>query len=330
MPSFTQTASAKAAIQPGVGEIFTREAFELALTSGLEKVWKRDFGDVLKQGMQFVREERTQRETATFQTFRSLGGMVGFNRDADDLPYSNTGDGFSFSLQTYNYRDAIAFEKTLVEVDDVGVTRGRQSELANKSLRTFEYAIADVFNRGVAPSNAPVLADDGMYLIDSSRPNANPAAGTWSNEEATSAITPGSIFTAQLNARASTDENGDLYPQRIRAIIARPQDLKTLWEIRNSNYRPTDAMNVNNYFKEFKDATFDVVGYDYLTSANIFYVLNEPKGDMNELMFFTRVAPEFETWKDGSNPDITRQRVRFAFGIALGCPRKMWRGGVVS
>ena len=102
-----------------------------------------------------------------------------------------------------------------------------------------------------------------------------------------------------------------------------------LWEIRNSNYRPTDAFHVNNYFKDNKDATFDVVVYDYLTSSQIFYLLDDPKSDKNELYFFWRVQPEFATWI-GDNPDVTKQRVRFAFGLGAGSPRCAWRGGIVS
>ena len=49
----------------------------------------------------------------------------------------------------------------------------------------------------------------------------------------------------------------------------------------------------------------------------------------NELQFFWRVKPEIKTWVDGSNPDITRQRVRFSFGLGLGRPH-IWRGGEVA
>jgi hypothetical protein len=148
--------------------------------------------------------------------------------------------------------------------------------------------------------------------------------------EATAAITPDSIFQAQLNARATTGDDGELYPLRVQYIICRPQDSKKLWEIANSDYRPTDAMNVNNYFKEMADAKFDVIVYDHLTSANIIYGLCDPKSDMNELQYVWRVKPSFLTWQDGTNPDIMRQRVRMAFGLALGSPRKAFRGGAVG
>lgn len=331
MADLNKTASAKSPIQLTGSDIHTTELFKAALTRGLDKVFKREF-EAHKQGLQFLREENMPggRETATFQSYRQLGGLIPQNRDADEIPFITSGDGFSYSARTYNFRQAIAIEKTLQEVDDVGVTRGRQGDLARKGVLTIEHSIADLFNRAVSPTSAPVLCDDGMYLIDTDRPNADPEAGTWSNQEANSAITPDAIFAAQLNARASTGEDGELYPQSIKFIICRPQDSKKLWEIRNSQYRPTDAMNVTNYFKEFSGAHFDIIVYDYLTSASLIYGLNSPKSDMNETFMFWRVRPEFKTYDGADNPDVVNQRIRMAFGLAAGSPRKMWRGGVVT
>jgi len=326
---YDKTPAAKAAIQNTGSDIFTSEAFKAALTKGLLKVFKREFA-IVEQGMQFVREETQKRESETIQSYRQIGGAVPMNRDADDIPYVTTGDGFSYQRQTFTYRKGIAIERTLMEVDDVGVIRNRQADLARNAAITREQAIADVFNRSVNATTVPVLADDGLRLIDENRPSSDPRAGLWGNKEAASAITPDSIFQAQLNARATIGEDGELFPLRIQFIMARPVDAKKLWEIANSDYRPTDAMNVNNYFKESADAKFDIVIYDHLTSSNIFYGLADPKSDMNELQYVWRVKPSFLTWQDGTNPDIMRQRVRMAFGLALGSPRKAWRGGVVS
>lgn len=330
MADMNKTASAKSAIQVTGSDLHTTELFKAALTRGLDKVFKREF-DAHKQGLQFLREESMPggRESATFQSYRGIGGLIPQNRDADELPFVTAGDGFSYNAKTYNFRRAIAIEKTLQEVDDVGVVRGKQADLSRGAALTIEHSIADLFNRAVSPSNAPVLCDDGMYLVDTDRPNADPEAGTWSNQEANSAITPDAIFTAQLNARATRGEDGELYPQYIKFIVCRPQDSKKLWEIRNSQYRPTDAMNVTNYFKEFSEAHFDIMVYDYLTSASVLYGLNNPKSDMNETFLFWRVRPEFKTW-EGDNPDIVKQRIRMAFGIAAGSPRRMWRGGTVT
>ena len=63
-----------------------------------------------------------------------------------------------------------------------------------------------------------------------------------------------------------------------------------------------------------------------MTAAQILYEATESE---NEVYFVWRVHPEFETWKDGSNPDITNQRVRCAFGMGAGAPHR-WRGGALS
>lgn len=324
--SYNLSASAKAALGNSGADTMVAEAYVNVLARGLDKVWKRD-NERPKQGMQFLREMTTpgMRESASYRTYRSAGGIVGHNRDAEDIPFIVRGEGFGFSVTTYNFRQGIQIEKTLQEVDDVGVVRSLQTDLIENSDLSVELAIADIFNRGCNPSSAPVLADDGMYFIDSSRPNANPAAGTWSNEETASAITPSSIYQAQLNARAMTDENGELAPTFIKQLIIRPQDEKTVWEIQKSDYRPTDAMNAKNYLF----GRFEYVVYDFLTDACIYYMVGDAKSDKNELMFFWRVKPELKTWV-GDNPDVIKQRIRFAFGLGLGSPRKVWRGGEVS
>jgi len=325
MPDMAQTASAATSLHGTGSDIHTSEAFVNALAKGLDKVWMRDFTRA-EQGRKYMREESMSDETMSYRTFRSLSGQVPVSRDADDIPFITRGEGFGFTVQSYIHRQGIAIEKTMAEVDRIGAVRGLQRDLAKNSDLTIEKCIADVFNRAVNPSSAPVLCDDGMYLIDSGRPNANPMAASWSNEESASAITSTSIFTAQLNARGTTDESGEIAPQMIKKIICRPTDEKTLWEIANSDKRPTDASNAAN----FQYGKFEYEVYDFLTDAAIFYLMGDVKSEDNELFLFWRVKPEFKTWVDGSNPDITRQRVRMAFGIAAGSPKKVWRGGEVS
>ena len=319
-----KTASAKSAVQQTGSDIQTQENFEACLVSGLDKVWKREWMHP-REGEQFFRSETTNKKTLNFQNYRSIGTLVEQNRDADDIPYDTRGEGFSHSVTTNNYRKGIAIEKTLTETDQYGVVRNMQSDLAENAKIGLELVMADVFNRGVNPTNAPLLAEDGMYFIDSDRPNAYARAGTWSNEESVSAITPNSIFQCQLNFAAHKDEIGQLSPLQLKRMIIRPQDQKTVWEILRSDLRPTDAMNAKN----FQYGRFEYTIYNFLTDAAVYYMANDGKSPKNELAFYWRVHPGFKTWLDGSNPDITRQRVRFSFGLGLGRPY-MWRGGEVS
>lgn len=319
--------SAKSSLQAASSDIQTREVFPLALARGLDKVWKK-MNDSPMQGEKYFRIESTKREDVVYQTYRAMSGLVPQNRDADEIPYGTRGDGFGFTVNTFNYRKGIAIEKTLEETDDVGVSRGLQADLVDRSRLTLEYAMADVFNRALGNTSAyaPFVCDDGMYLIDSARPHADPKAGKWSNLESTSGITETSLFTAQLNARKQVGEDGEISPTYIKKIVIRPDDEKTLSVLLNSELKVGTSLNDKNYVA----GKFDFEVYDWLTSANIFYMLADPKSDKNELMLFWRVRPQLKTWVDGSNPDITRQRVRFAFGIGCGCPKQFIRGGIVS
>lgn len=325
MADFAKTASAKSTLSAAASEIQTREAFPLALARGLDKVWKR-MNDTPLQGEKYFRIESTKQEDAVYQTYRGMGGLVPMNRDADDIPYGSRGDGFGFTVNTYNYRKGIGVEKTLLETDNVGVARGLQADLVDNARLTLEYAMADIFNRALGTSGSQILCDDDMYLLDSDRPHADPAAGTWSNLEAASAITETSLFTAQLNARQQVGEDGELSPTYIKKIIIRPDDEKTLWTLLSSDKKVGTSLNDDNFFA----GKYPYEIYDWLTSALIFYQLADPKSDKNELMLFWRVRPEIKTWVDGSNPDVTRQRVRFAFGIGCGSPKASLRGGTVS
>jgi len=325
MADFAKTASAKSALAGAASDIQTKEVFGLALARGLDKVWKRET-DFPMQGERYFRQESTKREDVVYQTYRAMGGLVPMNRDADEIPYGTRGDGFGFTVNTYNFRKGIAVEKTLEEVDDVGVSRGLQADLVKGTKLTLEYAMADWFNRGLGTSGAPGLCDDGMYFIDSGRPHADPKAGTWSNLESSSAITETSLFTAQLNARNQVGEDGELSPTYIKKLIIRPDDEKTVWTLLKSDLKVGTSLNDKNFFM----GKFDYEVYDWLSAAVIYYQLADPKSDANELMLFWRVKPQLKTWVDGTNPDVLRQRVRLAFGLGCGSPKQAWRGGVVS
>ncbi len=284
---------------------------------------KRDFARPY-EGKKFFREVSTNKRAIKHQSHYGLS-PVGQNRDADNLPYDEKGLGFDYEYTTDIYRGAIAIEKELKELELYGTINDLQSELVESARISQELVMADVFNRCLGTSGAPFVCEDGMYLIDSARPNAFKRAGSWSNLDSTGSITPSSLFQVQLNFAAHKDEVGQLAPLKLQRMIIRPQDEQTVWEILRSDLRPTDAMNAGN----FQFGRFEYTVYNYLTSAVALYLAGDPKSSKNELRFVTRVAPSIETWKDGNNPDITRQRIRMAFGVGCASPR-IWRGQAVS
>lgn len=320
MATLTASALNKRASQAGM---HVSENFQAVLAAGLDFVAKRAMTRPA-EGAQLFRARTASKASLKYQSYYGLG-IVAQNRDADDLPYDEQGLGFEYEITMNTFRGAIAIEKELQEDELYGAIADLQSNLMSSAQLSVELVMADVFNRALGPSGAPFLCEDGMYFIDSARPNAHTQAGTWSNLEASSSITPTSLYTAQLAFAALKDDRGQLAPQTMKHIYCRPTDEKAIWEILKSDLRPTDAMNAANYMR----GRFSWTVYNYLTTATIFYTSADLKGSQNELEFVWRKRPEITTWKDGTNPDITRQRVRMRFGV--GCRRPyIWRAGTVS
>ena len=320
MATVTASADSVTYSRPG---IHVAENFAAVVAAGLDEVYKREM-ERPRQGMQYFRSLPMKKRVHKFQGYYGLG-TVSQNRDSEDLPYDEMGLGFDWELSVNTFRGAIQIEKELVEDELYGVIADRQQELVESEALTRELVLADVFNRALGASGAPFICEDGMYLIDSDRPNAFKRAGTWSNLEAPSAITPLSIFTAQLSFAGNTDERGQKAPMKLVKIIIHPNEEKDLWEILKSDLRPTDAMNAANYQK----GRFQYEVYDMMTAQQIMYygadAFSSPK---NELRFGDRVAPQLETWTTNGG-DVTHQRIRTRYGVGCGRPWA-WRGGVVS
>jgi len=321
MATFTASADSVTYSRPG---IHVKENFEAVLATGLDEVFKREM-ERPAEGMQFFRTQAMKKATHKFQSYYGLG-TVSQNRDTEELPYDEMGLGFDNELTVNTFRGAIKIEKELIEDELYGVISGRQQELVDSEKLSRELVLADVFNRALGTSGAPFLCEDGMYFIDSGRPHAFKQAGTWSNLEAASAITPNQLFDTQLNFATHVDERGQLSPLKMTHMIVRPTDEKTVWEILNSDKRPYDAQNAKN----FQYGRFEAIVYNMLTAAVAFYVAAPGgfKSMKNELIFGDRVAPQLETWKTNGN-DVTHQRIRTRYGIACNSPY-IWRGGTVS
>ncbi len=317
----TETASAKSIVQgPGAG-FHIPEGFAALLTAGTDEVFKRGF-EFPFEGDMFYSSHTTNKDTETFQSVVGLGD-IGQNRDADELPSDEQGLGFPHSITTYVFRGKTGHERRLIEDELYGQIRDNVRELMEGSRRTVEKILADGVNRAdgaTASTGAPFLCEDGYYWLDATRNNPHPRGGTWGNVEATSSITPTSIFTAQLNFAKHVNERGERDQKKLTKVIVRPDEEREVWEIKNSDLRPTDAMNAAN----FQFGRFEYSTYNLMTTSQVMYMAE----GRNEVRSYWRMKPSVVAFTDG-NPDVLWQRVRFRFGIGALRP-DIWRGGVVS
>jgi len=289
----TETASARSVTQSFAG-VMIPENFQAVCEAGLDDVFK----DSLKEPR---------------QGYYGLGEVQQV-RDGEDIPSDEFGLGFDWSLTSNTYKGKIEITKDLIEDELYGVIKDRQKELVASFHRARETVLADVFNRSLGASGAPFLCEDGLYLGDDERPQPYALAGTWGNLEAPGALTAAGIFQTQLNFRQYKNERGNLTPLKLKKIVVRPNEEKTVWEILRTDRDVNTSINKKNY----QQNRFDYEVYDYMTSAVAVFVADDAGGAKNHLKYGDRISPETRTWWDGQ--DVMVQRIRARFGVGCGRP----------
>lgn len=322
----TKTASAVAKLGITGSDTLTQETFVNLINAYVDEVMEQTYGMVEDEQLMglFLIKDQAQ-DLYKIKTKNRPSGTVPLSRDGDDLTFMTAGEGFPYEFRTYGYRLAIKHERKLEEVDDVGAITEQYDWLMDASKRTLKLAMADVFNRAVTPSNAPFLCPDGMYLIDSNRPNPDPKVPNWSNEEASSAITEEALFTAYSNAWAQTDAKGDPLRQDIKKILIPQSAERIMWTLLKTDKKVGSANNDANWAA----GRFQFEVLKELTSSSIFYLVGDPKSKDNGLQFRFRRRPELADI-NFENPDIMGKRIRFSFGMGSLDPRYVWRGGPVT
>ena len=322
----TKTPSAISSLGITGSEMLTPETYVNLINAYGDEVMEGTYGTIEDEqlmGLFLIKDQK--QDIYKIKTKMRPGGVVPLSRDGDDLTFMTAVEGFPYELRTYQYRLAIKHERKLEEVDDIGTITSQYDWLMDASKRTLKYAMADVFNRGVDPTTAPFLCPDGLALIDSGRPNPDPKVPTWSNLEASSAITEEALFTAHSNAWSMTDAKGDPLRQKIQKIYIPQSAERLMWQLLKTDKKIGSANNDANWAA----GRFDFEVMDELTSDSIFYMVGDAKSNDNGLQFRFQKRPSLADL-NFENPDIMGKRIRFSFGIGCLDPRYVWRGGALT
>lgn len=321
----------KSAIQRSGSGILTKEQFPNiirdALSSQIDEIMEAWTGKVEMDQLKNLFLEKSQSKLVhTIHTKVRPNHTVPLHRDADDeIKMLDGTEGFGYTFRTVTYAAGVSWEKELMELDDVGAISDKFEWLVEASDRTLRNMLADVLNRAVDPTSAPLLCLDGMYLIDSARPNPDPHAPAWSNEEATADITEDALFAAKLNAHNTVGPNGELLRQKITKIYIPQAYEMVAWKLQNSSQEVGNANNTANWAKG--NFPFEVL--NDLTSNSIFYVMDSPKSEKNGLQLRWRVRPSMADI-NYQNPYKEGKAIRFACGVGCLDPRYVWRGGALN
>lgn len=327
MALFTQTASAATPTSVGTSDMRNRGDITAYVDTYYDELMDDFTGEIKDDHLiALMREQSQKKDTHIVQTKVQGNDVAVMNEDGEQMPFITWGQGWNYTFNVYGYRVATKHQRRLQEVENYGTVQQEAKELIDAGRRTVKYALADVWNRGVSPaSGAPFLCIDGMYLIDSARPNPVANTPAWSNLESTSDITEESLFQANLNASNTPAPNGDDMDAEIKMIYIPRAYEKEMWKLNTTPQTVGNAMNDANWAK----GRFQYETIKEFTSNIIIYRMADAKSSDNGLQLRWSVRPGLADLNP-EDPDIFGKRLRFVFGIGCLDPRRCWRGGALN
>jgi len=326
MALFTSTASAQSAVAHSGSDIRTQADWSQYINTYYDDLVDELAGEIDASQLAGLFREESQSEDVHVRKTKVRGHSVaGINEDGSAIPFLSWGQGWEHSHYVYPYRIGVKHTRHLEELENYGEISQEGMELKDSVSRTVYYALADAFNRCLGTAGAPFLCYDGMYLLDSARPNPVVGAPTWSNLESTSDIDEDALFQAQLNAQNTLAHNGDRMPLSIKKIYIPDDYDKEMWTLRSTAGTVGTAMNDANWAR----GRFEYETVAEFTSNIIIYTLGDPKSDSNGLQIKWAVRPEVKD-VNFEDPDVIGKRIRLRWGLACDDPRAMFRGGALN
>jgi hypothetical protein len=317
MSAFDYTAAEKTTAMAGSGAELVDE-FGVFTAAGIDEARKRDAATPI-QGEKYFKTKNVDKNNYSNQGMNNIG-LAQLNSDGDNLPIDKKSVGFNQVITNYTMRQSMMITRELLETDRYGVVGDHSRSLVHSARKTIERILADPFNRGFGTTSLGVLAEDGLGFFSAARPQPKSSAGTWSNLEATGALTPDALATARVNFRKYLDGSGDLDPQIMQKVIVSADQEDTMREIVGTNLKVDTSLNNTNIVS---DVAYEV--WDWLDDGIVAFC-----GDAeNDLQFHIRKAPGVIVFQDGTNPDKIWSRMRMAMGTGLLRPGK-YRGLTVS
>jgi len=316
MAPFNFASSAKVTLAVGTGQELAEE-FGVFAKTGLDEILKHEANTPI-EGQKYFKMKNVSAKTMTSQGINGLG-LAQLNADASNLPFDKRSVGFQNQISNHVFRLATSIEREALETDQYGALGQNAQGLMHSSRKTIERIYADAINRGFGTTDLALLCEDGLGMFSAGRNQPKASAGTWSNLEATGALTADAIAAARLNFKKYLDGNGDLDPQMLNKVIVSPDLEDTMRKIAGTTLEVDTSLNNTNIV-----SGIDYEVWNWLDSDKCVFA-----GDaMNGLQAQWRKGLTIKVFEDGGNPDMLNTRVRWAMGI--GCDRNaMYRGLIV-
>ena len=294
--------------------VLTKDNYRHTLSELYKKVFFRQFKQPV-DGMGLYNVIQSNLDTYNMSSMVGFG-LIPESADENDLPLDQPIQGWPVAISAVDYRGSVRITQRLRETDQHGTISQLQGRLTRAAHKTVSYLTVHPLNTGFDTTGG-FLCEDGLYLFDSDRHNADGAAPTWGNLD-TGALSQTTLAAARVSMRRLRDERGlsiDLVPQALWV----PPDLEELaFKLTQSELAPRELINDKNFLK----GKFTVRVLTDITSTTAWFV-QAANDDLNELYWLWRVHPQAYTFALGTNPNVTVHSVRFSCQTGAGRPHSI-------
>jgi len=270
-------------------------------------------------GLKYFREENSNRAYEKF-SHTVDATPVPKSRDIAAMPLLEIRQGFDTTITPEVFRAAILVEERLRETDQFGVINKLMTYLNRATRDTIELYAARPFNTGFS-ATVDWVCGDGMNLFDKARPYADPAAGTWANEETAGVLSAAAIDTMRQSFQTNKGHNGQLRPLTMKTIIIPPAlEATAIREMQAAQY-PGGNLNDANPITKYQ------LGYEvwpYLTSSTYWFGSTAIDSEY-ELIWLWGKRPTFSDYNPNDG-DTWGKKVRMVFATGCETPPQHLRG----
>lgn len=297
------TASALSTIGGGAS-ILTKEQFPDFLETNFQAV-NKDLMQNPLEGLQLYKEEVTSLDH--IKTTALVGfPMMQKNRSEEKVPFATSIQGFDNTYTPAEYRLGLRYGRRIRETAQYGLISESQRALMESAIDSFEYDAVIPFSTAFATTPRWLCAD-GMNLCDKVRPLED-KSGTWDNEDTAAALSQNALETMMINFQRTVNGRGLIRGLQMKKLVVPVWLARKAKELTGSEKSPEDSLNRINVFK----GAVDVVVLSRLTSQTAWFGLIDTSSSNYQLKWVwgNSKGGQVETWTDGSNPDVTCQRIR--------------------
>lgn len=245
------------------------------------------------------------------ETDYRMGGFSLWNekgtQDATEYEELLSGDPIFYRHKTFS--KGFQIEKELMDDQQYNVMNKRAKGLARTARATMETHAASIYNSAFATNGY-----DGVPLISASHPRLD-AGGNITNLITPTALSESALETAAKMGHDMVDERGIQVQFKPRILLvpgALEITAKKIVESVNSTTPGGSAAFAKNDKNIMAEYGWEVVVWDYLTSATAWFVIDP---SLNEINFFNREKLSFKG--DGDfDTDVAKYkgRMRYSYG----------------